>query len=214
MTKKQEQPGEQVTISPPNFQTAVFRLIGTAPYVQNAFSKKAREAMKATQEAGSTAKKGKKREPKDFKACHEEAKHESMDGWPGMPASAFRNAMISACRIVGFHMTKAKLSLFAEADGFDAESGVPLIRFAKGKPEYCEHYVRLTTGVCDIRARALWKPGWEVELRVRFDGDQFTLKDVTNLLMRVGMQVGIGEGRPDSPKSCGMGWGLFALKGK
>ena len=49
-------------------------------------------------------------------------------------------------------------------------------------------------------------------MRVRFDADQFTLTDVANLLMRVGMQVGIGEGRPFSKNSNGMGWGLFDLK--
>jgi len=33
------------------------------------------------------------------------------------------------------------------------------------------------------------------------------------LLARVGMQVGIGEGRPDSKNSAGMGWGLFEVVG-
>jgi hypothetical protein len=47
---------------------------------------------------------------------------------------------------------------------------------------------------------------------VRFDADQFTLRDIANLLLRAGMQVGVGEGRPDSKKSCGMGWGTFEIK--
>ena len=37
-------------------------------------------------------------------------------------------------------------------------------------------------------------------------------QDVTNLLMRVGQQVGIGEGRPDSKNSAGMGWGTFNVE--
>jgi hypothetical protein len=41
--------------------------------------------------------------------------------------------------------------------------------------------------------------------------DQFTPEDVANLMARVGMQVGIGEGRPDSKNSAGMGWGLFKI---
>jgi len=32
--------------------------------------------------------------------------------------------------------------------------------------------------------------------------------------MRVGQQVGICEGRPDSKNSAGMGWGLFTLEDK
>ena len=43
------------------------------------------------------------------------------------------------------------------------------------------------------------------------DADQFSLTDITNLLSRVGAQVGIGEGRPDSKSSAGMGWGMFRL---
>ena len=47
-----------VTISAPNFQTAVFTIRGTAPYVQNKFSAKAKQMMMDKQSAGSTAKKG------------------------------------------------------------------------------------------------------------------------------------------------------------
>jgi hypothetical protein len=46
---------------------------------------------------------------------------------------------------------------------------------------------------------------------VVYDADQFTLEDVSNLLARAGMQVGIGEGRPDSKMSAGMGWGTFRI---
>jgi hypothetical protein len=43
--------------------------------------------------------------------------------------------------------------------------------------------------------------------------DQFTHQDVANLMTRVGLQVGLGEGRPDSKNSAGMGWGLFQIEG-
>jgi hypothetical protein len=38
-----------------------------------------------------------------------------------------------------------------------------------------------------------------------------TADDVTNLINRVGLQVGIGEGRPDSKDSAGIGLGLFEI---
>jgi len=202
-----------VTIPAPNFKVAEFTIKGTAPYVQNAFSKKAREQMKAKQAAGSTGKKGTKKAAKDFDACYKEAQHVSHDGWHGIPAGAFRNAMISACRTVGFKMTLAKLSVFIEADGFDANEGTPLVKITKGEPEYCEHSVRIQM-TTDIRVRAMWREGWQAKLRVRFDADQFTVEDVANLLNRVGAQVGIGEGRPDSKTSCGMGWGMFEIVNK
>lgn len=201
----------EVTISPPNFQTAVFRIRGISPYVQNKFSHKTRQQMKETQERGSTAKKGTKKDPKNFQEAYEQSLHQTSEGWYGMPAPAFRAAMISACRTVGFKMTLAKLSVFIEADGFDQDDATPLVRILKGEPEYFESLVRVANGAPDIRPRGKWQPGWEVNLRIRFDADQFTLADVSNLLMRVGLQVGIGEGRPDSKMSAGMGWGMFEV---
>lgn len=50
-----------------------------------------------------------------------------------------------------------------------------------------------------------------IELRVRYDADQFGAQDVLALMERVGLQVGIGAGRPDSKTSAGMGWGLFEI---
>jgi hypothetical protein len=198
-----------VTIQAPNFQTISFTIIGNAQYVQNKFSQKARQQMKEKQEAGSTGKKGKQREAKDFQLLYEQSLHRSQEGWCGIPAPSFRNALISACKIVGFHMTKAKLSLFTMADGFDLDDGTPLVKITKGEPHYFESLVRLETGVADIRPRGAWFPGWEAEVRMRFDADQFTPNDVLNLMTRVGLQVGIGEGRPDSKSSNGMGWGTF-----
>ena len=46
---------------------------------------------------------------------------------------------------------------------------------------------------------------------MRFDYDQFGYDDVSNLVLRAGIQVGVGEGRPDSKKSTGMGWGTFTI---
>jgi len=210
-TKK---PKQQLTIPAPNFQTAEFRIVGTAPLVGNKFSKRARDNMKTKMEQGSTAKKGSKREPKNFKQCYEEAIHRDKAGWAGIPAPAFRNSMISACKTVGFFMSRAKLALFVLADGLDSDDDTPLVKITKGKPQYAEHFVRNETGVCDLRPRPMWPTGWECRLRVRFDADQFTIEDVANLLARAGIQVGIGAGRPDSAKSNGMGWGLFEVASK
>ena len=200
---------DEVIIKAPNFQEVIFTIKGNAPYVQNKFSQKAREMMKAKQEAGPTAKKGKQREAKDFQELYKQSMHISQDGWAGIPAPSFRNALISACKLVGFHMTKAKLSIFIHQDGFDMDDGSPLVKITKGQPHYFEILVRLETGVADIRPRAMWDAGWEAQIRVKFDGDQFTANDVLNLMTRVGLQVGVGEGRPDSKSSNGMGWGTF-----
>jgi hypothetical protein len=199
-----------VTISAPRMGIIEFALTGTAPYMQARFAEKAMQAMKAKLEAGSVSRKGKRREPRDFDFEYRQAMHRSTEGWAGIPAGAFRQAAVSACRLVGFKMTLAKLSIFVEADGLDAIDGTPLIRI-EGEPEPNQMPVRNATGVLDIRVRPMWRE-WRCKLRIRYDQDQFTATDVANLVLRIGEQVGIGEGRPDSKSSTGLGFGLFAIK--
>lgn len=211
-TKKETKIDEAVHIKAPNIQNAEVWILGRSPLVIHKFSRKAREAIRAKQEAGSLANKGKRKESKDFKACFEEARHRSLEGWDGVPASAFRCACISACRLVGFKMSLAKLSLFIEADGWDADEGTPLVKIIGGEPRMLESMVRIggIQKTVDIAVRPQWLE-WGCRLRVRFDGDQFSASDVANLISRAGAQVGICEGRPDSTSSAGMGWGTFEI---
>ena len=209
--KKTDKTTETVHITAPNIATAEFKIIGTAPYIQLRFSEKAGQAMREKHEAGSVANKKKAKAPRDFDDDFKQAQHISEDAepWVGIPSSAFRNAMISACRLVGFKMTLAKLSVFTLPDGFDKVDGVPLTKI-EGTPVSHIMHVRNATGVCDLRVRAKFWP-WAATVRIQYDADQFTATDVANLMSRVGMQVGIGEGRPDSKMSAGMGWGTFKL---
>ncbi len=211
MKKKNEKTDSACVVRAPNLQVAEFIIEGVSPYVQQTFSAEAMQMIMAKQMAGSQAKKKNAKEAKDFDLRYEQAKHRTDDGATGIPAPAFRNAMISACRLVGFKMTLAKLSVEVDADGYDAADGTPLVFFTRGEPEKVVHHVRLATGVCDLAVRAMWKPGWQAKLRVRFDADQFAVQDLANLLMRAGLQVGIGCGRPDSRTSNGCGWGKFKI---
>lgn len=193
-------------------QTIVVPIIGTSPYVQNRFWNKAEIIAKQAAGDSGTKTKG-KRAPKDFDAQYRNAQHKAEPGWYGIPAPAFRNACISACRTFDppYAMTKAKLTVFAVPDGYDAD-GTPLVRMTKGEPEMNVSPVRNDSGVMDMRPRPMWRPGWEATVRMRFNTDLFTAQDVINLLARAGELVGVGEGRHDSKESNGMGWGMFAIK--
>lgn len=206
--EKPQQVETEVKITPPNIQTVEFNLIGTSPFVQLRFSKK----QELLAEMGKPKEPGKKkvRSVRDYDAEFEAAQHKSTEGWVGIPAGAFRAGLIRACSIVNFKMTLAKLSIFVLADGVDADDGTPLVRIY-GKPEKCQHHCRNANGSVDIRTRAMWRE-WTAKLRIQYDADQFSMDDVTNLLARMGIQVGIGEGRPASKESAGMGWGTFRLE--
>ena len=198
---------ETCVISAPKFGTVTFLIEGTAPLVVERFSKKAELMAKMAE--GQSAKNKKTRDARDYDKEAEEARYRSTEGWEGMNAAAFRAAMISACRLVGFKMTLAKLSTFVEADGFDKNDGVPLVRVYGASHTYTAH-TRNATGVVDVRSRPMYRD-WAAQLRVRYDMDQFKMVDVLNLVARCGMQVGIGAGRPDSKASAGCGFGLFRV---
>lgn len=201
-----------VTIQAPNLQTAVFHVIGTAPLVVHRFSHKVKTQMIQKMEAGSTARKGKKREAANLEEMYNEARYISNEGWDGFNASAVRNSMISACRLVGFKMTLAKLSLFVIPDGWDAkEPEIPLIRII-GTPRLLQSRANVETGQAYITIRPCYDK-WAADVKINYDADQFTMTDIANLLSRVGSQVGWCEGRPDSKNSAGMGWGTFTLQG-
>jgi hypothetical protein len=201
---------DTLVINRPNLEEIVLHIVGDAPYVQHKFSAKARNQMLAKQQAGSTAKGKKAHAARDIDGEYREAMHLDSKGRAGIPAPAFRSAMISACRLVGFTMTKAKLSVFVVHDTVDADDGTPLV-LINGEPEMHQASVRLESGVASVAIRPMWRE-WSANVRVRYDADQFTTADVVNLMARAGMQVGIGEGRPDSKKSHGMGWGTFSVQ--
>lgn len=198
---------ETCIISAPKFGTVTFLIEGSAPLVVERFSKKAELMAKMAE--GSSAKNKKERSARDYDKEAEEARYRAAEGWEGMNAAASRAAMISACRLVGFKMTLAKLSTFIEADGFDKLDGVPLVRIYGDSHTYTAH-TRNATGVVDVRSRPMYR-NWAAKLNVRYDMDQFKMADVLNLVSRVGMQVGIGAGRPDSKASAGCGFGLFRV---
>jgi len=207
MAKKKSEPGA-IVIQAPKINTVAINIRGTAPFVQHKFSAKSKKKMLEAQ-MSSKAKSRKSREPRDIEEDYRGAMHRMPDGGYGIPCPAFRSAMISACRVSGFQMTKAKLSVFVQPDGFDVDDATPLVKL-EGEPEESQLPVRLESGVCSIAIRPMWRE-WSATVRVSFDSDQFSETDVVNLMARAGLQVGVGEGRPDSKKSHGCGWGLFEI---
>jgi hypothetical protein len=199
---------KRVVISAPKFETVHIKLRGLSPLVSLRFSKKAE--LIAKHEAGSTSRSKRVQKARQFEKEFQDAQHISKQGWVGVPASAFRSAAIDVCRMTGVKMNYAKMSIFVEADGFDADEGTPLVRIIEGTPKSIISHVRNATGVVDLRCRAMWEE-WSVVIRVTYDADQFTANDVINLISRAGEQVGLGEGRPYSKSSNGLGYGTFKV---
>lgn len=206
MATKKSTEGAMV-IAPIDMKEAHIAIVGTAPYVQNKFSsrvlgdieKKQREEKRRTEP----------KKARNFEAEALEAAHVDNYKHYGIPAPAFRAGMISACRVVGFKMTQAKLSIFVRTNRFDISDQTPLIPiFGEITTHKCAVRIQQTI---DVRWRPMWREGWTALVPIEYDGGMFNQQDILNLLQRVGAQVGIGEGRPDSKSSAGMGWGTFRI---
>jgi len=213
-TDQEEEPrGRRISIPAPHIDEARLTIIGTAPLVIHRFSAKTKNQLKTNMETGPVGGRRRKREATDTDDLFEASRYRAKQGWDGFHAAAIRLAMIAACRLVDYKMTLAKMSLFVVADGWDAtEPQIPLVRILGAKATKQEDMARVSNGNPYVTVRAAYHD-WRANLVLRYDADQFTLDDVSNLLMRAGQQVGICEGRPFSKDSAGMGWGTFKLEG-
>lgn len=208
-----EKTTQHIQISAPKIQTACFTIEGTSPLVIKRFDQKTKQEFLDKIISGTTPRAKKKFEPTDPDEVCQAAKYigeTKGQRWEGFNASSVRCAMISACRLVNFKMTLAKLSLFVLEDGRDVFCPeIPLVRII-GEAKRSEMIGRTETGVAMLIIRPSYFP-WSANLKIRFDAAQFSLTDISNLLSRVGAQVGLCEGRNDSKKSVGMGWGAFQI---
>jgi len=104
-----------VAVKPPKFELAEFRIIGVAPLVIHRFSEKAKLELKQKMETGKAASSKKNREAKSSDELFEQARYVSPEGWDGVHAAAFRNALIDAMREAeAFQRKYAMLSELAE----------------------------------------------------------------------------------------------------
>lgn len=207
---------EQLVISPLKQAVILIPIVGESPLKILRFSGKTKAGIAETQSQGDQAKTKKKRAPKDFHQNYLDAMYrctEKIDGkkvtWHGLNASGVRNGMIECCRVAGFVMTQAKMTVFCLADGYDDDDATQLVRI-EGTPEMSIDPVRNASGVIDLRARAMFRD-WRMNLRIRFDEGRFSPADVVNLCIRLGQQNGLGEGRPNGTMGFGTGNGLFVI---
>lgn len=184
---------------------------GITPVIPHRWSEKAIRMM-AEKQAGQSMK-GKLREPKD----PEQEAHDSCywidvedEGGcgivtkAGIPATAFKAAMVGACRFFdGLTMTQAKLLFYVEGIGKDQL--VPI----EGKGEMRTDTPRNATGVADLRYRYAFFP-WSARLNVRFLPSVITHDSVLALL-DAGGKGGVGDWRPSAPKSATGTFGQFRV---
>lgn len=202
---------KKVTITPVRWEIATILIKGTAPYVQNRFAAYKQAEMVEKQKAGSSqARTRRGKPPKDFEKLYQGSMHIAQEGWHGIPASAFRHALIDCCRLTEMDMVRAKMCLFVVEDGLDRENLEPLVKIT-GEPRMFLDRVRIGISQTDIVPRAMFEK-WSAKVTLKWDAGVFSAVDVINLLARAGGQCGIGAGRPFSKTSPGTSKGTWVVE--
>lgn len=176
-------------------------IVGVSPLIMHAWSDKALQMMRDKQ----GGKKSRKRhDPKVAAEDAEAATYRLEDGRPGMPATAFKAAIVGASRLYdGLTLVETKQLLFVEGEGSDQL--VPI----EGDSYIREDTPRIGMGTTDLRYRPCF-PEWSAVLTVTFVPTKIDAESVINLVNAGGLG-GVGEWRPSAPKSLTGTFGRFEV---
>jgi hypothetical protein len=182
--------GPAIQIQRLRTQLMLVPLVGTAPLITHPFSEKAKKQMLDAMQGVKRAKVA-----KDPEAEYESAFYRMLNGAPGMPALAFKAAIVSTARFFdkSVSMVALRQSIFVE--GEHGPSGQALIEI-EGTPEMREDVVRVGVSGTDLRYRPEFKD-WRVVLPVRYMTSQLDQASVLSLILAAGTGVGVGEWRPE-----------------
>lgn len=187
-------------------------VVGLTPVIPHQWSEKAKRMMRENQAAGDVRRTKPKREPKIMEEEAEAALYRLPDGRPGMPATAFKGAMVAACRFFdGIPMTEGRLMISVR--GFGPLGLVPLT----GTEQIREDMPRNATGVVDLRYRTALLAGedldvepWTANVTIAYP-PKLISENAVIALLDAGGRVGIGDWRPGSPKSNTGTFGTFRI---
>ena len=177
--------------------TMVVPIIGVSPFLAHRFSEEAQESIAVAQSGAHRGKKPPRAPENEF----ELAQYRTADGRHGLPAAAFKRAVVAAVRYVeGLTMTRVEGALQIPGS---------ILPFAKhSEPAMQADRVVIGRGTTSIAYRARYDE-WSVDVPVRFQEDVISPEQLVNLFQIAGFSVGVGDWRP----SCKGSFGMFQVAG-
>ena len=184
---------------------------GVTPVIPHRWSEKSLRMMRDKQMSASSTPRARKEPKNPEEEAHDSCYWLDVKGDDGtvstkgaVPATAFKAAMVGACRFYeGITMTQAKLLFYVEGEGPDQL--VPI----NGDPVMREDTPRNSGGTADLRYRMQFWP-WSARLHIHFLPSMIGPDSVYALLDAAG-KGGVGDWRPSSPKSATGTFGQFRL---
>jgi hypothetical protein len=172
-------------------------IVGVSPFLAHRFSEEAQEAIAVAQSGAHRGKKPPRAPEREF----ELAQYRTPDGRHGLPAAAFKRAVVAAVRYVdGLTMTKVEGALQIPGS---------ILPFAEhSEPVMQADRVVIGRGTTSIAYRARYDE-WSVQVPVRFQEDVISPEQLANLFQIAGFSVGVGDWRP----ACKGSFGMFRVEG-
>lgn len=186
-----------------NIERVTIRLVGDSPLVVHAWSEKAKEMMRQTQQKKAKRAKEAKDPWADF--CHslywltekpeQPEKADVETATFGFPSIGLKAAAVDACsHIDGVTKVEARGAFHIDGEYVAIQ----------GKPKMREDMVRVGMGSADLRYRGEFWP-WSIVFELRYNANVLSAAQIVNLFNTAGFAIGIGEHRPQRDGS----WGLF-----
>lgn len=147
--------------------------------------------------------KSKQKTIRNFDKEYESCFHYTEDGKYGIPAPSFMGAILDAAVACELPKTKIKRALRLIGDMY--ELGYKKINRRIDHPR--RGGMNKTP---DTRHRPEFVD-WNCDLYFEYDANQITPDQIINLVNQAGFSSGVGDWRPNSPKSCGT-HGMFEVK--
>lgn len=193
----------KIALAPLELVTAHVPIRGVTPVIPHKWSEKALRMMR---EAQSGSKVKPKHDPKVPLDEAEGACYYMDDGFtPGIPATAFKAALVGASRLFqGLTLVAAKQAFIITGQGLDQ-----LIEVEDYERSIREDTPRNSNGSPDLRYRYQYWP-WSVTVPVTYLKSQVDLPSVLALLNAAGLG-GVGDWRPSAPKSLTGTFGRFEI---
>jgi len=225
MPAKKKEAG--IKIEPLEFEVVSLQILGVRPLIVHAWDPKVQAQMLAKQ-MKLPVKSAKQRE-RDPKSEFEAALYripEELGGGYGVPAAAFKQSFVDACRHVdiamtvavgAFHVRGIEVDLppveLEDKEGNAIEVGtktMEMIPIYGSEPKMRMDMVRLEGGSADMRFRPFFKE-WRCLVPVQIAKGTLTPQQVIDLANRAGFHCGICEWRPFSKKSKNGNYGMFKI---
>lgn len=201
---KKKSASDPIHISRVEDETISVAIVGLTPVIPHRWSEKALNQMRAKQQGAARQRPEPKNPEEEARAsCYWLDVEQTQ---PAMPATAFKGAIVSACRFFQApSMVEAKTLFFVEGLTVGADQLVPI----RGTGVMREDTPRNANGVADLRYRLVFMP-WEADIHIRYPRGYITRESVVALLDAAG-RVGVGDWRPGAPKSNTGTYGTFRV---